>query len=106
MKVQLHQVHSCIVLFQLLRQAAKEGDVRKLDSVLKKWNREKDNINKPDKVCDVEMSVYKMLTSPHVQESKTALILAAERDHGSVIVSLLESKLGVELDYQDNKVRL
>ena len=40
-----------------------------------------------------------------MQEGKTALILAAEEDHGSVVVALLESELGVELDYQA-KVRL
>ncbi len=41
----------------------------------------------------------------HMQEGKTALILSAERGHGNVAVSLLESQLGVELNHRAKVIK-
>ena len=87
----------------MLRQAAREGTIREVERVLDKlWDKEKDDINEPDEVTYsiIANSYPYNLLQYCLQEGKTALILAAERNHGIVVVSLLESGLNVAIDYQ------
>lgn len=85
----------------MLLDASKEGAIRDIVQVLKVWDKDKFNINEPNEVWTTSPLLFLLSKLLYCwQEGKPALILAAERNYGIVVVALLESELGIDIDFQ------